>query len=201
MVVVEFAGKSAECRRYSTTFSQWLHCEVVQGKNVHESHDHPSEHHSDGHELVLAGWFVDFGVALHVVLIQASVECTEHHDGHPSHEVEHSDDPIVEEGRAAEDGLAVENDKTSGHDGVLVEGEHDDIAQAEEVPPTVDQHKVLEESELRDSKVGCVDCLLSFLSRNTDADVRFLDHANVVGTIADSQRHWFWAHVVTHQFH
>ena len=46
-----------------------------------------------------------------------------------------------------------------------------------------------ERTNLRDRIVGRVDGLETFLARDSDADVRGLDHAHVVRAVADSERH------------
>mmetsp|Transcript_3974 Transcript_3974/g.11312 ORF Transcript_3974/g.11312 Transcript_3974/m.11312 type:complete len:311 (+) Transcript_3974:1725-2657(+) len=51
------------------------------------------------------------------------------------------------------------------------------------------QQQRAQEPELRNRKVGRHHSLHALLARDADADVRLLDHADVVGAVADRQRH------------
>ena len=42
---------------------------------------------------------------------------------------------------------------------------------------------------LRNGVVGRVDRLQTFFSRNTDSDIRSLDHTDIVGAVSDSKTH------------
>jgi hypothetical protein len=54
---------------------------------------------------------------------------------------------------------------------------------------SVDKQQAFQEPELRDRVVRRVDRLQTFLSGNADANVRRLDHANVVCTVTNRERH------------
>ena len=64
----------------------------------------------------------------------------------------------------------------------------DELRGAPVVPAPVHEQQPLEEAELRDRKVGGVDRLAALLARDADADVRLLDHADVVRAVADRER-------------
>ena len=48
-------------------------------------------------------------------------------------------------------------------------------------------HQPLEETELSDGEVGVVHGLPPFLAADAYADLRFLDHSHVVGTVSDGE--------------
>jgi hypothetical protein len=56
-------------------------------------------------------------------------------------------------------------------------------------PATVNKHKSLKKTELTDCIVGRHDGLPAFFTSNTNTNVGFLDHGNIVGTITNGQRH------------
>ncbi|KAJ6440057.1 LOW QUALITY PROTEIN: Chromatin structure-remodeling complex subunit RSC1 [Purpureocillium lavendulum] len=57
------------------------------------------------------------------------------------------------------------------------------------VPAAVHEEQLLQEAELRDRVVGDARRLQALAPRDADAHVRRLDHANVVGPVANRQRH------------
>ena len=52
----------------------------------------------------------------------------------------------------------------------------------------VDEQQGQEKSELRDGEVAAVNGLRALLPPNSDSQLCLLDHANVVGAVADGQR-------------
>ncbi len=72
---------------------------------------------------------------------------------------------------------------------VLVEEVPQELADSEVRPTAVHQKQALEESELSDAVIGGKDGLHAFLTRNAHADVRRFDHGDVIGAVADGQRH------------
>ena len=53
----------------------------------------------------------------------------------------------------------------------------------------MDQHQPRQEPELPYGIVGAHDSLPTFLTSNTDTDMRFLDHGNIVGAITNTKSH------------
>jgi len=54
---------------------------------------------------------------------------------------------------------------------------------------TMNQQQPLEESELCNGIIRRVDSLETLFTRNADANVSRLDHANIIGTISDGECH------------
>jgi len=63
----------------------------------------------------------------------------------------------------------------------------DQLAEALVAPSTVDKKQFLQIFELRDSDIRGSCCLQAFDPRDTDANVRSLYHADIVGTIANGK--------------
>ena len=83
----------------------------------------------------------------------------------------------------------LEPPKNTDTDDILVEEVRDHVAIAVVRPVAMDQQQALKEAELRDGVVGRVNSLETFLARDTNADVRGLDHADIVGTITNGKGH------------
>jgi hypothetical protein len=63
----------------------------------------------------------------------------------------------------------------------------DQLRQPAIAPCTVDKQQLLQEPELRDREVGRACGLQALQARDTDADVRGLDHTHVIGAVADRE--------------
>ena len=49
----------------------------------------------------------------------------------------------------------------------------------------MNEEQRLEEFELSNRVIGASSCLLAFLSKNTDSNMGFQNHAYIIGTITD----------------
>ena len=52
----------------------------------------------------------------------------------------------------------------------------------------MDEQQLLQEPELRDGNIGTPSSLETFDTRDTNADMRRLDHADIIGTVSDGQK-------------
>lgn len=70
----------------------------------------------------------------------------------------------------------------------LVEEVLEELAHAQIAPLAMDQKQLFQELELGNAKVAAVDGLPALEATDADANVGGLDHADVVGAVADGQR-------------
>ncbi|KAJ2864202.1 hypothetical protein GGH94_003066 [Coemansia aciculifera] len=102
------------------------------------------------------------------------------------HVVEH-DQRVVEEVGDRPLAEELEPEERHGEDDVLVEEVEHHRRDAQVRPAAVHEQELLQEPELRDRVVGRHDGLQPLLAADANADVGLLDHADVVGAVADGQ--------------
>ena len=52
----------------------------------------------------------------------------------------------------------------------------------------MDEQQLLQEPELRDGNIGTPSSLETFDTRDTNTDMRRLDHADIIGTVSNGQK-------------
>jgi hypothetical protein len=138
---------------------------------VDKDQGYPSQQGPDSDQLISSRSHVDDRVILHVFLAEASIKEANHHNRQASNEVEHGDEPLIEQRCAAIQGLRSKHNKHTGHDSILVKGKQHHRAQAEKVPAAVNEDQIFQEAELRNGEVGRINCLLSFFAGDPNTDV------------------------------
>eukprot|EP00128_Syssomonas_multiformis_P001910 Colp12_sorted_trinity150504_noHs@27698 len=159
-----------------------------QDRRVEDGIDGPGPEHTHVEMTATLACTVETGVAHEDLVTHVLVEDT---DGkrrqHREDHVVQRDGPLLEKNLAREAVHDSEPELDEVEGDVLVEGVEDELGQAPVGPCTVDEQQALEEAELPNGIV-CSTCRLqALLPADADTNVRCLDHAHVVGPIANSE--------------
>ena len=123
-----------------------------------------------------------------LVILEVEEGEVHYRDGGESDVVHLVDEWLVEH-LGAEDGPEAKDILGANVQDILVESVEDQEGVATVGFAAVDEHQGLQEPELRDREVHRPRCLRAFLAEYTDANVRLLDHIDIIGPVADRQRY------------
>ena len=127
---------------------------------------------------------LEAGSLAHILVQDTQRDDRERHE----EDVERGHEPVVVHHLPRSRRVEIVHEESQAEGQVLVEEVGHHLADALVVVPSVHQQEPLQEPKLRERKVRGHHSLHALLPRDADADVRRLDHAHVVGAVADGQR-------------
>lgn len=84
--------------------------------------------------------------------------------------------------------VEVEPEHAHRHEQILVKHVTNQLRHADIIVPTVFQHQITQKAKLPDCIIRRIHCLSTFFALDPHPNMRFLDHRDVVGSVADRQR-------------
>eukprot|EP00968_Pinguiococcus_pyrenoidosus_P002450 scaffold139_cov246-Pinguiococcus_pyrenoidosus.AAC.6 len=168
---------------------------------VHQRLHDPLEDLGRAEVAVAAAAAVQPRVLQRVLARHVSVEHARHDDRQAQEQVEARDQHVLVRRAAAVAALRRVGEQRDHQHHVLVERVQDDLGLAPVRPAPVHHEQRLQELELRDGKVRRVHRLLALPPADADADLRLPQHRDVVGTVADGQRHRQRPDALLHRAH
>ena len=108
---------------------------------------------------------------------------------------------VIIEGLAGEAIVPAEPELRQSECNVLIEEEKHEEGKTHATPTAVHKEQSLQEPELCNGVIGVTRSLVTFLSEYANANMRSLNHVNVIGAIANSQSHRVWFVLFDHLNH